>query len=474
MQAGNALALAAATLNNEASGEIKAADLRLSGSNLTNRGLTNRGLIDGAETIDGLTSAPVIAARSRLDLGATTIENREHALLFSAGDLAIGGALDGTHIAIGQAGALNNTSASIEALGNLGIDAAQINNANAHFSTQVVDLGNTSITECQGNGAATRYLADTPGVWIYNDESDHLHTLEGNYSRWTAYRYTRSTTETQVLSSDTGNLTSYWRHHRDGRDNTGSSTIAYAPPATPVPGDPSRPVARIVEAPAVSSPGTSGPGVSVPAVSSPGTSGPALLIRTITPNITLPDNHLFHRPSDPAAHYFVETDPRFADYRSWISSDYLLQQLNLDPALTQKRLGDGFYEQRLLREQLAQLTGRRFLDGYASDEAQYQALMDAGVSVAKAWHLIPGVALSAEQMAQLTSDIVWLVEQDIRLADGRVEKALVPQIYARVRPDDLTPSGSLIAADRIDLALSGDLTNAGTIAGRQLVSLTRL
>jgi hypothetical protein len=36
----------------------------------------------------------------------------------------------------------------------------------------------------------------------------------------------------------------------------------------------------------------------------------------------------------------------------------------LDPATTQKRLGDGFYEQRLLTEQIASLTGRRFLAGY--------------------------------------------------------------------------------------------------------------
>ena len=38
-----------------------------------------------------------------------------------------------------------------------------------------------------------------------------------------------------------------------------------------------------------------------------------------------------------------------------------------------KRLGDGFYEQKLIREQINQLTGRRFLSGYANDQAQYQA-----------------------------------------------------------------------------------------------------
>ena len=83
-------------------------------------------------------------------------------------------------------------------------------------------------------------------------------------------------------------------------------------------------------------------------------------------------SNLFQPAPNVAADYLIETNPRFANYRSWLSSDYMLQQLTFDPATTQKRLGDGFYEQRLVREQIAQLTGRRFLDGHATDEAQYQ------------------------------------------------------------------------------------------------------
>lgn len=49
-----------------------------------------------------------------------------------------------------------------------------------------------------------------------------------------------------------------------------------------------------------------------------------------------------------------ETDPRFADYRDWLSTDDLLKQIAVDPATTKKRLGDGLYEQRLVREQIFQ------------------------------------------------------------------------------------------------------------------------
>jgi filamentous hemagglutinin len=50
-----------------------------------------------------------------------------------------------------------------------------------------------------------------------------------------------------------------------------------------------------------------------------------------------------------------------------------------NPNTTQKRLGDGAYEQKLIREQVALLTGKRFLGDYSSDEAQFMALMNNGV-----------------------------------------------------------------------------------------------
>lgn len=89
-------------------------------------------------------------------------------------------------------------------------------------------------------------------------------------------------------------------------------------------------------------------------------------------------------------------------------------------------MGDGFYEQKLIREQIAQLTGYRYLDGFQNDEEQYAALMSAGATFAQAYGLSPGVALSAAQMAQLTSDIVWLVEQPVTLTSRPAEAMMTP------------------------------------------------
>ena len=199
---------------------------------------------------------------------------------------------------------------------------------------------------------------------------------------------------------------------------------------------------------------------------------PALVIRSVAPDTRLPSSSLFTVNPAGDARYLVETDPRFTDRRQWLSSDYMLGVLSVDPATVQKRLGDGFYEQRLVREQVALLTGRRFLDGYADDEAQYLALLDNAATYARAWNLRPGLALSAEQMAGLTSDIVWLVDEAVTLPDGRLTHALVPRLYVRVREGDLDGNGSLISAESMQIALSGDLENNATLAGRKVVSLS--
>lgn len=196
-------------------------------------------------------------------------------------------------------------------------------------------------------------------------------------------------------------------------------------------------------------------------------------IRTVnTNNVKVANNALYRTGADSKAGYLVETDPSFTNYNQWLSSDYMLSALGLDPALQQKRLGDGFYEQRMVQDQIAHLTGYRFLEGYASDDEQYKALMNNGVTFAKQYGLRPGIALSAAQIAQLTSDIVWLVEKDVTLQDGTKTKALVPQVYVKARVGDLKGDGTLLTGNSLNFKLNGDLLNGSTIAGREAVQIT--
>ncbi|WP_186106155.1 hemagglutinin repeat-containing protein [Burkholderia gladioli] len=183
-------------------------------------------------------------------------------------------------------------------------------------------------------------------------------------------------------------------------------------------------------------------------------------------SISLPANGMYSVQPAPGQPYLVVTDPRLTSYTNFISSDYMLGQLNLNPASIEKRLGDGMYEQQMVRNQVTQLTGRTFLPGYASAEDEYRALMTSGANYAKSFGLVPGMALTAAQMDALTSDIVWLVDQTVTLADGSTTHVLAPVVYmAQTHANDLQPTGGLIAADDVEIHALGSTTNSGVIKG---------
>ncbi|WP_427835145.1 hemagglutinin repeat-containing protein [Actinobacillus pleuropneumoniae] len=187
-------------------------------------------------------------------------------------------------------------------------------------------------------------------------------------------------------------------------------------------------------------------------------------------DMTLPNASLYKINPDATQGYIIETDPRFTERRRWLSSGYLLEQLGHNGEGVLKRLGDGFYEQRLVNEQINQLTGRRYLDGYVNDIEQYKALMKNGAKYAKKFNLKVGIGLTAEQMAQLTTDMVWLVNKNITLADGRKVSALVPQVYLSTKGVDIASHSAVIAAKEISGNIAS-LQNNGVIAGRELTHL---
>jgi filamentous hemagglutinin len=587
VQAGKNLTVSAQNLDNQATGELLS--VMTTQLNIADT-LTNRGLIDGADTRiraatvnnlgtgriygdrvaiaaailnnqeenrAGATTAATLAGRERVDIGVQTLTNREAALIYSGGDLDIGGALDASWRARETAEILNNNSATIEAAQNLGIQAVTLRNTNEHFASEVQQISQASQIEYQGSGAAQRYLPTDADVYIYNDQSDYLHTPEGNYEQWTKYDYTRTVNQSVVTQSapakllagggitllagnvlndksqivaggtlsvqatslnnlqaqgsktttDVGTATSYWRVFQKGTDTTGSSATDYAPAPTQetvtlsanryeqntahasAGTAPSASMLSTVNARAIATSGVTAVSTlanlntvagtqanAATATAAPqstrGQSGSALTqVRTAQPNTQIPNTSLYKTHPDTQAKYLLETDPQFTQYKTWLGSDYMLGALQVDPATSQKRLGDGFYEQKLVRDQVLALTGQRFLGDYRSDEQEYKALMDAGLTYAKQWNLRPGIALTAEQTAQLTSDMVWLVSQEVTLADGSVQSVLMPQVYVRMQPGDLDGSGALLAGKDVNINLSGEATNSGTVAGRKLVQI---
>lgn len=174
------------------------------------------------------------------------------------------------------------------------------------------------------------------------------------------------------------------------------------------------------------------------------------------------------KPADPTADYLIEMDPRFTNYKNFLSSDYLFERISRDPQKVMKRLGDGFTEQQLIRDQILNLTGKQYLAGFTSDEEQFKELMNNAAIAADKFDLTVGVALTAEQMANLTTDIVWMVEQEV---NG--QNVLVPVVYlASVRKGELKPDGALLAGGNIHLVTGDTLTNTGSIVASDRSDIT--
>ncbi len=579
IKAGGVLTLHAESLDNQQPAEISAGENHL----LLTNDLTNRGLLDGGlthvvasnltntgtgrlygdhialqtATLNNLAEngiAATIAAREQLDIGAAEINNLDHGLIYSAGNSAIGGALDNHWRATGQASVFNNHSATLESAADMTLNVGQLNNINDHLVTQVVVVEKSYHNEAVLKGAVNRF-----------DWADIDHSYKNKYKVQDAimpdgtrnndfyqYIYTRTITETQIVESDPGQLIAggnltinsdqvnnhdsrivaggllggiinqlnniatagqrvitdigsqiHWYAKKSGNGHGGTSTSQGRDRSNYQP----TPTIQTIDLQTMVWQGNSQTGGSGFTVAGRNTVGdstaiteagnitadsgliPAYppsgqivdvvvpgddhtVIRVISPDITLPDNSLFHVQPEVDARYLIETDPRFTQQKKWLGSDYMQNALANDPNALMKRLGDGYYEQQLIKQQVLNLTGNRYLTGYSNDEDQYQALMNAGVAFGQQYNLSLGVALTPQQMALLTSDIVWLVKKEITLADGTAQSVLVPQLYARVKQGDLDGSGALLSGNNIALNVSQDLTNSGHINGREVTQLT--
>ena len=501
----------AAAIDNIGSGQFYGDRLAIEASTLNN-------LAEGGK-------AAYIGARERLDIGVQNLSNQEGASITSEGHLAIGGSLDADRKATGKAVSVDNASATIQAQGDVSITAETVSNRNLHFVTKEEVISSEFIQEYQGYGSMNRYLPYQISLPTVRDSFYRLSAPDGQFDKFYRYDYTRTIKETRVQSSapgqilatrnlridadsvlndlsrivaggalqvttpnlvnteftgqrvvtDVGTMIFHLDHQPKGKDNDWTERFYYGySPAATITGIRLTPTQFDANTP----PGANGTQIAALSINrvSQGASGSGNSVVSLDNPASLAgslnSSSLFSANPKSDNTYIIESNSRFTNYRTWLSSDYMLQQLAVDPTTIQKRLGDGYYEQQLIREQVTQLTGRRFLDSYASDEAQYRGLIDQGVTFAKTHQLVPGVALTPAQMAQLTSDIVWLVEKDVTLPDGTQTRALVPQVYARLQPGGLDGNGALLAGSNVDLNIGSRLTNSGTIGGRNVVSLT--
>ncbi|MCP3726472.1 hemagglutinin repeat-containing protein [Paraburkholderia sp. CNPSo 3272] len=178
---------------------------------------------------------------------------------------------------------------------------------------------------------------------------------------------------------------------------------------------------------------------------------------SVLSNLSVPQGGLFNRDTAPNAPYLIESNPAFTSAKSFISSDYYLQQLGLNPQTVEKRLGDGLYEQQLLQNQITSLTGKAVLGPYTDTQSMYQALLAAGASLSESLNLPLGMALSPAQVAALTTNVVIMQTE---MVDG--QSVLVPVVYL-AQASQQNMNGPLITATDIDLQNAQTFTNSGTM-----------
>ena len=529
---------AGSTVNNYSGGRVYGDQAAIAANTLNNTP-------DAITNTDNSTPAPVIAARNRLDIGVTTLNNNPNqaragkfntdfngqARLLSNGELHIGGSLDTNYQTIGRATTVTNKGASIESVGDMTISTDLLNNVNADFKTQEFTIEENKGKQQFSDGrdskkydrsevefrddkklknedlyiiATNTPLGDSGGedFWrfdfderitedrtVVSDPSriiaggvislqgDELNNDKSQLGLGEGFVVTGDTVKNVGESDLQGFKTRYvengkvvYRHvesdgffgddHKIEEDNKGPYLQAperiesYQLPILKQDSD------KVVIAHDVTDTGNQK--IDKGAIDE---------IRSSSTAPTLPNSGLYGTNPDSNADYLIETDPAFANYKNWLSSGYMLDRLQLDPTITQKRLGDGYYEQQYIRDQIMMLTGRYYLGNYGNQDTQYKGLMDAGVTAAQTLNLRPGIALTASQVANLTTDIVWLVQQDVALPDGTTQSVLVPKVYTRQAAGQIDGTGNLIAANNIDMQLKGDLNNQGSIVGHKQVKI---
>jgi filamentous hemagglutinin len=171
----------------------------------------------------------------------------------------------------------------------------------------------------------------------------------------------------------------------------------------------------------------------------------------------LAQSQLFHLNQDKKLPYLIETDPAYTNMQKFMSSDYMLGKLGLS-GIT--HLGDGYYEQKLIKQAYFQKTGQHLDNSQNIDDA-YKQLMDDGLLQGAKLHLVAGQALTVEQQAQLEDNMVWMVEKETVLPNGQKIKVMTPELYlVNSHPTNNVPMQATISGHNIDITAQQVNNNA--------------
>ena len=449
--------------------------------------------------------APVMIAQKDLSIATNSIVNTDGSVIKAEGKLQLGKTMDSTGTVSGKIDRIVNTASTIEFGQGGALYAKSVDNKNGGITLKRVAVGEKEHikNEVAPSGSIKRYQLSEERIYGHDDEipkdkvvvhsSENLQlSVYGDHKdSWTKYEYDRTREKDVVDTSNPGRIisggdlhmdvdhmvneasqisaagditgtvghyeqsnpkgneyitedgtaTSYSRHHKKGWDTTNIREAKYKntkvnPKDVPV---------------AVY-------GSHVENSKSDATVDASLL------------NSMSQLSTNPNTSYVIETDPNFTNRRNFLSSDYVLSRLKLDPMSIQKRLGDGYYEQQLVMQEIMRQTGKSRLQSGLSAEEQYRQLMDAGISVTKSQSIALGRGLTEAEQKNLKEDVVLLVSKAVVLPNGKTETVLVPTLYLAPTTKRVEGAANL-QAQSINLSVD-TMHNSGSIVADKDVTLT--
>jgi filamentous hemagglutinin len=164
----------------------------------------------------------------------------------------------------------------------------------------------------------------------------------------------------------------------------------------------------------------------------------------------------------PGQVFLFETRAAFLDVSKFYGSGYFIDRIGYTPETKVPFLGDAYFDNQLVDEQMRQLVGDglgagSFVPGNNATD-QMKTLLDNGVAYAEANGLALGQALSPEQAANLTQSMVIYQTE---VVDGA--SVLVPVVYLSAADRAKTTSAATIAGNTVNID-AGSVDNSGAIA----------
>jgi filamentous hemagglutinin len=165
----------------------------------------------------------------------------------------------------------------------------------------------------------------------------------------------------------------------------------------------------------------------------------------------------------PGQVFLFETRADYLDVSKFYGSAYFIDRIGYTPETSVPFLGDAYFENQLIDEQLRQQVGVGLgaSSAIAGDNAidQMKTLLDNGVAYAEANGLALGQALTPDQVANLTQS---MVVYQTKTVDGA--QVLVPVVYLSAADKaSIASSGATIAGGSVSIT-AGSVDNSGAIA----------